>query len=460
MFNGNDEDEFLVEVMPEGSLEVLSKQEVERLRESGAGSLHHILRRCALAVLNWGSETDSPVEMLEKHADFDLRIMQEDHGVMLALRLPPHSAFVDGQMIRGIRELLFAVLRDIVFINNELVTQAMGQSDSGDRITNMVFEILRNANVLHYGEEPNLVVCWGGHAIPRNEYEYTKEVGYQLGLRSLNVATGCGPGAMKGPMKGAAIGHSKQRFRQGRYFGLTEPGIIAAEPPNPIVNELVILPDMEKRLEAFVRCAHGIIIFPGGVGTLEELLYLLGILLHPENKDVPMPLILTGPESSAALFDQIDLFIGATLGDEARSKYSICIGDPAEVARAISDGVEEVRQSRHSRKDAFFFNWQLVIEPEFQRPFYATHESMAALVIEPDLPPHVLAANLRRAFSGVVAGNIRDDGIRAIEKHGPFEIHGDKAIMKKLDALLGACVEQGRMRLPGKPYTPCYRVIS
>ena len=73
------------------------------------------------------------------------------------------------------------------------------------------------------------------------------------GLRGLNVGTGCGAGAMKGPMKGATIGHAKQRIRTGRYVGITEPGIIAAESPNPIVNSLVIMPDMEKRLEAFVR---------------------------------------------------------------------------------------------------------------------------------------------------------------------------------------------------------------
>ena len=67
MLNPGDEDEYLVQVMPEGSLEVLSKREVERLCDAAEGNLHHILRRCALAVLNWGSETDSPVEMLEKH---------------------------------------------------------------------------------------------------------------------------------------------------------------------------------------------------------------------------------------------------------------------------------------------------------------------------------------------------------------------------------------------------------
>ncbi len=460
MEGSDDTTEFFVEVMPEGSLEVLSRQEVERLRQTGAGSLHSLLRRCALAVLNWGSETDSAVEMLEKHADFDLRILQRDHGVTLALRNPPQSAFVDGEMIRGIRELLFAVLRDIVFIDNEVVTRPMHEAETGDSITNMVFEILRNADVLKSGVDPDIVVCWGGHAIARPEYEYTKEVGYELGLRQLNVCTGCGPGAMKGPMKGATIGHSKQRISAGRYFGLTEPGIIAAEPPNPIVNELVILPDMEKRLEAFVRVAHGIIVFPGGVGTLEEILYLLGILLHPDNQGIPVPLVFTGPESSAAYFEQIDAFIGATLGDEARSKYRICIDDPAEVGRMVREGVNEVAEFRHARRDAFFFNWQLTVEPDFQQPFQATHESMAGLIIEKDMPVHLLAANLRRAFSGIVAGNIRDDGIRAIEQHGPFEIRGDKHIMERLDQLLAACIEQGRMRLPGKPYEPCYRVVT
>ena len=124
------------------------------------------------------------------------------------------------------------------------------------------------------------MVCWGGHSIGRDEYVYTKQVGYELGLRGLDICTGCGPGAMKGPMKGATIAHAKQRRHDNRYIGITEPGIIAAESPNPIVNHLVIMPDIEKRLEAFVRLGHGIIVFPGGVGTAEEILYLLGILLQ------------------------------------------------------------------------------------------------------------------------------------------------------------------------------------
>ncbi|MBM3011473.1 LOG family protein, partial [Citrobacter freundii] len=76
-------------------------------------------------------------------------------------------------------------------------------------------------------------------------------------------------------------------------------------------------PDIEKRLEAFVRIAHAIIIFPGGVGTAEELLYLLGILMNPANKDHVLPLSLTGPKESADYFRVIDELIVHTLGEDA-----------------------------------------------------------------------------------------------------------------------------------------------
>ena len=256
-----------IEVSPEGSLEVLSQVEVDALRREGEGGLYPLLRRCALAVLTSGSMTDDPSVLMSLYKDFDISIIQEDRGVRLALTGAPSSAFVDGKMIRGTRELLFAVLRDIVFFHSEFSEQRSLDLTQPEHITNAVFHVLRHAKIVRARSHADVVVCWGGHAISREEYLYTKQVGYSLGLRQLNVCTGCGPGAMKGPMKGAAIGHAKQRIKNGRYIGISEPGIIAAEAPNPIVNELVIMPDMEKRLEAFVRVAHGIVVYPGGAGT-------------------------------------------------------------------------------------------------------------------------------------------------------------------------------------------------
>ena len=447
------------EVWPEGSLEVLSQFEAAQLRDEGAGGLYPMLRRCILAVLNSGSDTDDARAVLQKYRDFSVEFIQQDRGLKVSLRGAPSSAFVDDRMIRGIREQVFAVLRDVVFTNNEIRESTRFDLKTSENITNAVFHIVRNARLLELPATPNLVVCWGGHAISRPEYDYTKQVGYELGLRSLNICTGCGPGAMKGPMKGATIGHAKQRIRNGRYIGITEPGIIAAESPNPIVNALVIMPDMEKRLEAFVRVGHGIIVFPGGVGTAEEILYLLGILLHPSNRNLPLPLIMTGPPESAGYFQLIDEFIAATLGEEARRRYKIIIDDSEAVARNMVTGLQGVRDFRFEQGDAYYFNWRLAIDHEFQKPFTASHDSMRALNLTEGLPAHTLAANLRRAFSGIVSGNVKEDTIAEIERKGPFEIYGSERIMTLLDRLLTEFVDAGRMKLAADSYSPCYRVL-
>jgi predicted Rossmann-fold nucleotide-binding protein len=445
-------------VSPVGSLDMLSQLEVGKLRDAGHGGMQEIFRRCAIAVLNCGGETDSARQVFDAFDDFHVELLQQERGLKLKLRNAPASAFVDGELIRGIREHLFSVLRDVVYVSTEI--QGHLDTDSSAGITNAVFYILRNARVMRPRVDPNLVVCWGGHAISREEYDYSKDIGYELGLRGLDVCTGCGPGAMKGPMKGAAVGHAKQRITDGRYVGISEPGIIAAEAPNPIVNELVIMPDIEKRLEAFARIAHAVIIFPGGVGTAEELLFLLGVLLNPANASMPMPLVLTGPPSSREYFETLDTFIRATIGDQAAERYRIVTGRPEQVARLIYEGVARVRMDRRRSGDAYYFNWRLLIDPMFQKPFPVTHEAMSSLDLRADLEPHVLAANLRRAFSGIVTGNVKDEGVRAVEKYGPYEIHGEDAIMDALDVLLRAFVSQGRMRLPGAAYAPCYRVVA
>ncbi|TAL73519.1 MAG: LOG family protein [Rhodanobacter sp.] len=447
-------------ISPAGGLDVLSRQEVSRLRGASDSGMHALLRRCALAVLTSGTISDDPRAILESYPDFDIQVLQQDRGIKIELTNAPAQAFVDGQIIRGINELLVAVIRDIVYVATQMALLC-ADLDPSEAMTQSVFEILRNARILKPHIDPNLVVCWGGHSISRGEYDYTKAVGYQLGLRGLDICTGCGPGAMKGPMKGATIAHAKQRRRNNRYIGITEPGIIAAESPNPIVNQLVIMPDIEKRLEAFVRMGHGIIVFPGGVGTAEEILYLLGILLHPDNAAIPFPLILTGPAESAAYFEQIDHFLRLALGDTAAQRYRVIVDDPSAVARAMAKGIDKVRNNRLDTKDAFFFNWALHVSPEFQLPFHPTHEAMRALQLHHGRPLHELAADLRRAFSGIVAGNVKEEGVRAIEQDGPFDIDGDRDIMQALDKLLQGFVVQHRMKLPGgTEYVPCYRIVT
>src|SRR5690606_37009694 len=145
---------------------------------------------------------------------------------------------------------------------------------------------------------------------------------------------------------GASVGHAKQRIDKGRYVRLSEPRIIAAEAPNPIFNNLVIMPDIDKRLADFVRLGHGIIVFPGGVGAAEVVLYLIGILSDKKNQGIPFPFIMTGPKESADYFYQIDEFIRFALGDEAASFYEIIIDDAEQVAVKMMAGLSAVKLYR------------------------------------------------------------------------------------------------------------------
>jgi hypothetical protein len=446
-------------VNPLKSLNLLSKADIEGLTHSD-GDLFALFRHCALAILNTDSDKDDTEEICADYSDFDIRLIPQPRGLRLELFNAPPQSFVDGKMIRGIQEHLFSALRDIVYTDFK-ITAPLTQPPTSAQMTNMVFRILRNAGVVRPDQPPKIVVCWGGHSIPRGEYDYAKRVGYELGLRGLDIVTGCGIGAMKGPMKGAAVGHAKQQIKDGRYIGISEPGIIASESPNAIVNELVIMPDIEKRLEAFVRLAHAIIVFPGGVGTVEEILYLLSLLMHPDNEEA-IPLVFAGPAACREYFQELDQFLVDCFSVDVRRHYRVIIGAPEEVGRTIRDATDEVHARRRSAQQAYYFNWELQIAPELQEPFIPTHDNMAALQLRADIPKHTLAGNLRCAFSGLVSGNVKAFGIEQVRLHGPYKLSGDATFLSSMDRLLRILVRGKRMKLveDADDYQPCYRLVD
>lgn len=448
-------------INPIGLMDQLTQLEVESLKQSSTSDLYQLYRNCSLAVLNSGAETDNSHTLLDQFSDFEINIVSRERGVKLELINPPEHAFVDHRLILNIQHHLFSVLRDILFIHvqNFMECRTYDLTNS-EHITNYLFSLLRNAGALTMGETPNLVVCWGGHAISKTEYDYCHSVGLELGLRELNIVTGCGTGAMEAPMMGATLGHAKQRYTKSRFIGITEPSIIASEPPNPIVNELIIMPDIEKRLEAFIRLGHGIIIFPGGPGTAEELLYILGVLLNEENARNRIPVILTAPKESADYFKAFDEFIANTLGEKAQELYEIIIDNPAEVARKMRQSMETIKHYRSKISDSFSFNWTLKINSNFQKPFVPTHENMRNLNLHLDQNPEDLAAALRCAFSGIVSGNIKTFSIEQIKQKGPYELYGDPKLMRHIDVLCQSFINQHRMKLSTDEYVPCYKIVE
>ena len=146
-------------VSPEGRLDVLSKAEVNKLLDTSQGGLYKTFRKCALAVLNCGSIVDDGKELLERYASFEISIIQRERGIKLDIKGAPAIAFVDGKMIKGIHEHLFAVLRDIIFVSDEVTGNPKFDLNSTEGVTDAVFHILRNANLLQTQISPNLVVC-------------------------------------------------------------------------------------------------------------------------------------------------------------------------------------------------------------------------------------------------------------------------------------------------------------
>ncbi|MBW7569667.1 MAG: nucleotide 5'-monophosphate nucleosidase PpnN [Succinivibrio sp.] len=451
----------VVDVWPVGSMALLTKNEADAISLSGKGELYELYRNCSLAVLNSGNITDNSADLLENSKDFEINIIRNERGLKLELVNPPESAIVDGIVIKKLRNHLYSVLRDIIQLTNlsSLLNASVKSQfdDESDYITHLIFIILRNAQVLKAGAKPNIAVCWGGHSICKEEYDYAYKVGFEMGLRYIDICTGCGPGVMEAPMKGSLQGYSQQCAQEKcRLIGLTEPSIIAAEPPNTMVDDLIILPDIEKRLEAFVRLGHTLIIFPGGPGTAEELLYILSIKLHPENKHNFIPLILTGNKQSEEYFKALEDFLITCFGKEITRYYDLIIDDPVAVANKVKKNNESVFDHRTITHDSYCFNWTMKIPYELQIANTVTHEFMSSLNLTKEQEEWKLAANLRSAFSGIVAGNVKDYGIQAVKKNGPFVLHGDKMIIDELGKLLENFIKQHRILLSQKEYKPCY----
>src|SRR5690554_4426824 len=100
-----------ISLSPQGSMSLLSQVEIDRLQQSTNSELYKLFRNCVLAVLNVGSHTDNADDIFNQFKDFQVNVLRRERGVKLELLNPPQNAFVDGEIIEGIREHVESVLR-------------------------------------------------------------------------------------------------------------------------------------------------------------------------------------------------------------------------------------------------------------------------------------------------------------------------------------------------------------
>src|SRR3989338_2242057 len=118
------------------------------------------------------------------------------------------------------------------------------------------------------------------------QYKEVYELAYQLSTRGIDIVTGGGPGLMDAANKGA-----KDGGQHSRSIGL--PIILPFESDaNAHLDVKREHRRFSSRLDEFMRISHAVVVTPGGIGTILELMYTWQLLQvkHMESK----PLVLLG----------------------------------------------------------------------------------------------------------------------------------------------------------------------
>jgi uncharacterized protein (TIGR00730 family) len=117
-------------------------------------------------------------------------------------------------------------------------------------------------------------------------YELARKTGYQLGKAGFTIITGGGPGAMEASNRGA-------REAKALSIGLNIKLPFETH-ANPYVDVSVDFNFFFVRKVMLVKYAHAFIIFPGGVGTLDEMFESLTLV--QTGKIMNFPIILMGTD--------------------------------------------------------------------------------------------------------------------------------------------------------------------
>ncbi|KPV40556.1 hypothetical protein AN478_05055 [Thiohalorhabdus denitrificans] len=393
-------------------------------------------------------DNDDKRELREKFSAMEITVRRTDRGLVLRCTGMPPGSLLNGDLPARQKRQICQAVRD--FVMEPAFPEATDPSAATSRY---VRSFVARTPLLDQAPRPRTFV-WGGHAVSRDEYDFAKETGYWDALgNGTEFITGCGPGVMKAPFKGSLVAYGKQDYHKRGihrdYIGFSERGIIAAEAPNGIISELVIFPDVEKRMEAFIRASHRGRIHPGGAGTVEEMLTFLGVKAHPANAEAVYPFdLVERPGGDYA--QRVTEWLRTCFGDALDGLMHVHVGGPRSYAEYVHDTGDAIDTAQ-------LWNDALYVPTEIQTPFRVTFENLEALDLSRDQSPFDLLVNLRRFFSSLVHLAVKyPDEEEAWGGELP-RIYGDRDILEATDELIRWFAANGRMKLHGEYRRP-YRI--
>ena len=174
------------------------------------------------------------------------------------------------------------------------------------------------------------------------QYLAAQETARLLAEAGFAIITGAGPGIMEAANKGAQQGGGQSvgcnielPFEQGA---------------NPYVDRLINFRYFFVRKTMFIKYSVAFIIFPGGLGTLDELFEALTLI--QTGKIYQFPVILFGRHYWAGLLRWLQTRV---LGEKKISPGDLDLmlltDDPAEAANAVIEAYDAQTHARHARED-------------------------------------------------------------------------------------------------------------
>lgn len=163
--------------------------------------------------------------------------------------------------------------------------------EARERLRQTIEEYVRLDAELRQLEDTNYRVCIFGSARIRPKDPLYRQVFYiaqSLSERGIDVVTGGGPGLMAAANRGVL---AAKRTRSTSYgLPLDLPTLV--EPPNRHLDVKSAHKRFSSRLDEFIRLSHAVVVAPGGIGTLLELMYIWQLLQLDAVE--PRPTILLG----------------------------------------------------------------------------------------------------------------------------------------------------------------------
>jgi uncharacterized protein (TIGR00730 family) len=166
------------------------------------------------------------------------------------------------------------------------------------RMAEVIEQYLNLDTALREAEGVHFRVCiFGSARIQPNDaiYNSVYDVSRKLALLGIDIVTGGGPGLMEAANRAVRDAHVKRVKSYG--LPLDIPGI--KEAPNPHLDIKSMHRRFSSRLDEFMRLSDGIIVAPGGIGTLLELFYVWQLLQLAMVE--PRPVVLLGRDFWAGL---------------------------------------------------------------------------------------------------------------------------------------------------------------